>query len=45
VVAAPISASSQEGIGVQPTLVVTRAGVAHRSARRTTRRVVRRHTY
>jgi hypothetical protein len=27
------------------TKAVTRAGVAHRSARRTSRRVVRRHTY
>ncbi|MCW2273371.1 hypothetical protein GJ654_05990 [Rhodoblastus acidophilus] len=29
-------------IGVQPTQTVTRAGVAHRSTRRTTRRVDRR---
>jgi len=32
-------------VGVAPTQVVTRAGVAHRSARRTSRRVNRRHAY
>ena len=32
-------------VGVQPTQIVTRAGVAHRSTRRTARRVNRRHSY
>lgn len=43
--AAPPSAvgvSASDGLIVQ---ALTRAGVAHRSARRTSRRVVRRHTY
>ena len=44
--AMPIRASHEDAIvGVQPTQVVTRAGVAHRSARRTSRRVNRRHSY
>jgi hypothetical protein len=47
VVAMPISVSTQDAaaIGVQPTKTVTRAGVAHRSTRRTARRVNRRHAY
>ncbi|MCW2284556.1 hypothetical protein M2323_002443 [Rhodoblastus acidophilus] len=32
-------------VGVQPEQTVTRAGVAHRSSRRTARRVNRRHAY
>lgn len=40
--AGPIGVSVSDGLVVQ---AVTRAGVAHRSARRTARRVVRRHTY
>ena len=36
---------SDAAVGVAPTLVVTRAGVAHRSTRRTARRVNRRQSY
>ncbi|HUO54122.1 MAG TPA: hypothetical protein VMU18_05255 [Rhodoblastus sp.] len=44
VAALPINVSHQDAtIGVQPTQTVTRAGVAHRSTRRTARRVNRRH--
>lgn len=46
VAAMPISMSAGDAtIGVQPTKTVTRAGVAHRSSRRTSRRVNRRHGY
>ncbi len=46
VAAMPISMSTQDAVvGVQPTKTVTRAGVAHRSTRRTARRVNRRHHY
>lgn len=44
--AMPVRISHDEAaVGVQPTQVVTRAGVAHRSTRRTARRVNRRHAY
>jgi hypothetical protein len=42
---AAIMAPADAAVGVGPTQVVTRAGVAHRSSRRTTRRVMRRHGY
>jgi hypothetical protein len=43
VAALPVRVSQEAAIvGVQPTQVVTRAGVAHRSTRRTVRRVNRR---
>jgi hypothetical protein len=44
--ALPVRMSHEDAVvGVQPTQVVTRAGVAHRSTRRTARRVTRRHGY
>jgi hypothetical protein len=44
--AMPVRMSHEDAaVGVQATQVVTRAGVAHRSTRRTARRVNRRHTY
>ncbi|MCI4678629.1 hypothetical protein K9U39_05200 [Rhodoblastus acidophilus] len=46
VVAMPIQMSTQDAVvGIQPTQTATRAGVAHRSTRRTSRRVNRRHGY
>lgn len=42
--ALPLRVSHQDAVvGVQPTQTVTRAGVAHRSTRRTARRVNRRY--
>ena len=42
--AMPVRMSQEQVVaGVQPTQVVTRAGVAHRSTRRTARRVNRRY--
>ncbi|WP_374547815.1 hypothetical protein [Rhodoblastus sp.] len=44
--AMPIRVSHDDAVvGVQPTKTVTAAGVAHRSTRRTARRVNRRHGY
>lgn len=46
VAAMPISVSTQGAVvGVQPEKTVTYAGAAHRSSRRTARRVNRRHGY
>jgi len=39
------TAPADAAFGLQPTQIVTRAGVAHRSSRRTARRVNRRHSY
>lgn len=44
-VAIPAPSPADATVGVAPTQVVTRAGVAHRSSRRTSRRVNRRHSY
>jgi hypothetical protein len=47
VAAMPVYASHRDAaaVGLQPTKVVTYAGAAHRSSRRTARRVNRRHNY
>ena len=42
---APLSNAAELNFSAPVVQVLTRAGVAHRSARRTSRRVVRRHTY
>jgi hypothetical protein len=47
VAAMPVYMSHRDAaaVGLQPTKVVTYAGAAHRSSRRTARRVNRRHNY